>query len=259
MTESALKSFLDEQVDQFNRPAFIQDDPISIPKAYTKKQDIEIAGLFAAVFSWGNRITILRKAQTFLTFMGDSPYDFVLNHKVDDLRPFDTFVHRTFQPADARWTLTFLKQYYRQHDSLETAFLPGKDLKEGLIHFHELFFANPDAPSRTKKHFPTPLRNASCKRLNMYLRWMVRRDDRMVDFGLWKQHNPALLYCPLDLHVHRIATDLGLIVRKQADWKTTAALTKRLRRLDPKDPAKFDFALFGLGISEKSTNHSMRY
>jgi uncharacterized protein (TIGR02757 family) len=247
----SLKDFLDEKVDQFNRPSFVDLDPISIPHQYAKKQDIEIAGLLAAVLAWGQRITVVKKSNELLSLMDNSPHEFLLHHKTKDLNRFKKFKHRTFNATDALYFMAALKSIYLHHDSLEDVFLPRPDemgVGNGLVRFHQLFFSLPNFPLRTKKHVSTPDRKSACKRLNMYLRWMVRNDHRGVDFGLWSRISPADLICPLDLHVERVARKLKLLTRKQVDWQTALELTASLRVLDTSDPVKYDFALFGLGI-----------
>ncbi|MCX8490206.1 MAG: TIGR02757 family protein [Cyclobacteriaceae bacterium] len=244
-----LKDFLDEKVDQFNRPHFIELDPISVPHQYSKKQDIEIAGLLAAVLAWGQRVTVVKKSNELLALMDNSPYEFVLQHQKKDLRRFEKFKHRTFNTTDTVYFIAALQYLYRQHDSLEEVFFPNtREVGSGLIRFHQQFFSLPNFPARTKKHISTPERKSACKRLNMYLRWMVRSDNRGVDFGLWKRSSAAHLICPLDLHVERVARKLRLLTRKQVDWETALELTDSLRLLDTTDPVKYDFALFGLGI-----------
>lgn len=249
-----LKKFLDEKVEVFNRPAFITDDPVSIPHLFTKKQDIEIAGLFAAVLAWGQRATIIRKCRELMNWMDNDPYDFIRNHTEKDLRRFADFRHRTFNGTDTLYFIEALRTLYQNHSSLEHAFIVPPDhptIEQGLVRFHHLFFSAEHHPHRTKKHLPTPERKSTCKRINMYLRWMVRKDDRGVDFGLWQKISPSQLVCPCDLHVDRVARKLKLIRRKQTDWLTALELTDNLRRMDPADPVKYDFALFGLGISSK--------
>jgi uncharacterized protein (TIGR02757 family) len=248
-----LKSFLDEKVEKFNQPAFITYDPVSIPHLFTRKQDIEIAGLFAAVLAWGQRVTIINKSKELMAWMDHDPYRFILHHREKDLKRFEAFCHRTFNGTDALYFIQALKSIYSKHTSLEEAFLvsPAEETVEhGIIRFHHLFFSLDDYPHRTKKHLSTPERKSTCKRINMYLRWMVRKDDRGVDFGLWKKIAPAQLVCPCDLHVDRVARMLKLVRRKQTDWLTALELTASLRKLDPVDPIKYDFALFGLGIEE---------
>jgi len=223
-----LKDFLDEQVEQFNQPSFIEHDPISIPHAYKKKQDIEVAGLMAAVLAWGQRVTIINKSKDFLQRMDNSPHDFLLHHKSGDLKRFKNFKHRTFNDTDALYFVEFLSRFYRTHESLEEAFAINKtdeDVGHGLINFHRAFFSLADFPHRTKKHISTPERKSACKRINMYLRWMVRRDKNGVDFGVWKNIQPAQLICPCDVHVDRVARKLKLIKRKQVDWQTALELT----------------------------------
>ena len=251
-----LKSFLDSKVDTYNRPSFIPDDPICIPRAYNKKQDIEITGFFAAVLAWGQRITIVNKCRELFERMGGEPHEFILHHSEEDLKGLLGFKHRTFNEIDLLYFVSFLQHHYSQYDSLEDAFLRGmqpdhEHVEQGLVGFHHYFFSLEDAPHRTRKHVATPIRKSACKRLNMYLRWMVRSDSQGVDFGLWKRISPSQLICPCDLHVDRIARRLGLIIRKQTDWLTALELTENLRQLDPDDPVKYDFALFGLGIEER--------
>lgn len=248
MTINSLRDVLDECVNKFNRPEFIEPDPISVPHKYSKKQDIEIAGLMAAVFAWGNRQTIIRKTIEFLSLMDNAPHDFLMNHSERDLKVFEQFVHRTFQPTDALYFIDFLSRHYKSNDSLEDLFLPSAEIEQGLRNFHNQFFAAEYAPSRTKKHIATPERNSSCKRLTMFLRWMVRHDNAGVDFGIWNKMNQANLICPIDLHVSRISRELGLLKRKQNDWQAAVELTNELKKLDSNDPVKYDFALFGLGV-----------
>jgi uncharacterized protein (TIGR02757 family) len=248
-----LKGFLDQKSDQFNQPGFIANDPICIPHLYSKKQDIEIAGFFAAMLAWGQRVTIIRKCKELLERMDNDPYQFVISHKPKDLKVFKDFRHRTFNPTDALYFIESLKALYTKYDSLEHAFLlpaDAENIEQGLINFHHAFFSLSDHPHRTKKHIPTPERKSTCKRLVMYLRWMVRTDNKGVDFGIWKKISPSQLICPCDLHVDRVARKLKLIKRKQTDWQTAIELTNNLKKFDPADPVKYDFALFGLGIEE---------
>ena len=248
-----LKDFLEEKVRQFNRPEFIPEDPVCVPHLFSLKQDREIAGFLAATLAWGQRKTIVNKSKELLGHMDNAPYDFVLNHGEKDLAKLLSFKHRTFNDIDTLYFIEFFGHFYRKHESLEKAFLTGTDshsenLEAGLVNFHRLFFSLPDFPARTRKHVATPERNSACKRINMFLRWMVRKDDNGVDFGIWHQIKPAQLICPCDLHVDKVARKLGLITRKQTDWKTALELTENLKKLDPHDPVKYDFALFGLGI-----------
>ncbi|MBD3626703.1 TIGR02757 family protein [Cyclobacterium sp.] len=251
-----LRDFLEEKVFLYNRPEFIEVDPISIPHRFSKKQDIEIAGFFAAVLAWGQRKTIINKSIELMKMMDNSPHQFMLHHSEEDLKPFLHFKHRTFNDVDTLYFIDFFTRYYRKHDSLETAFTKGlsadQDVMQVLLdNFHEYFFDAPHAPQRTRKHVATPRRKAACKRINMFLRWMVRKDNNGVDFGIWDTISPAQLVCPCDLHVDRVARRLGLIQRKQTDWQTAMELTRNLRDMDPSDPVKYDFALFGLGLMEK--------
>ncbi len=255
MNQTELRDFLELKVREYNNPGFIPEDPISIPHLFEKKQDIEISGFIAAVFAWGQRKTIINKSKEFLSLMDNDPHNFVLNHSDKDLKPFLDFKHRTFNSTDALYFIHFFRWFYEKHDSLEEAFITSdKDqqtIENCLVDFFELFFSLTDHPERTKKHVPTPARKSACKRINMYLRWMVRHDNEGVDFGLWKKIKPSQLVCPCDLHVDRVARKLGLIRRKRTDWLTALELTEELRNLDPNDPVKYDFALFGLGVIEK--------
>lgn len=249
-----VKDFLDKKTDEFNRPSFIKDDPISIPHLFTKKQDIEIAGFFASIFSWGNRKAIIQKSQELMKSMDMSPHQFILQHKQSDLKKFQTFKHRTFQPSDLLYFIHFLRLHYSANESLENAFLPGinkkdKTVENSLNHFRKYFFSY-SHEKRTEKHIAAPEMSSTCKRLNMYLRWMVRKDNKGVDFGIWKNISQSMLICPIDLHVARVAKKLELLHRKQIDWQAALELTAYLRTLDSKDPVKYDFALFNLGIIE---------
>jgi len=256
MDNISLKKFLDKKVDEYNQPFFIKDDPISLPHQFSKKQDIEIAAFFAALFAWGNRTTIIRKSAHLLSLMDNSPHEFLLHHKEAALKRMLEFRHRTFNPTDLLYFLEFLQFHYRKSSSLETAFtkwMKKEDatIENGLKGFHHYFFSLEHVPPRTKKHIASPERNSTCKRLNMFLRWMVRKDGNGVDFGIWKRISPSQLICPIDLHVARVARKLKLIKRKQTDWQTALELTEALRQFDRKDPVKYDFALFGMGIMEK--------
>jgi uncharacterized protein (TIGR02757 family) len=251
-----LKGFLDEKVDRYNRPNFITLDPISIPHRFSKKEDIEISGFIAAILAWGQRKTILNKCKELFELMDNDPHQFMLHHLESDLKPFLTFKHRTFNDIDTLYFIHFFSWFYKNHASLEEAFLLGQTGKGDSMHailtqFQEFFFSLDDSPGRTKKHIATPQRKSACKRINMFLRWMVRSDDNGVDFGIWKKISPSQLICPCDVHVDRVGRRLGLITRKQTDWQTAIELTERLREFDSEDPVKYDFALFGLGVEEK--------
>jgi uncharacterized protein (TIGR02757 family) len=251
-----LKDFLDSKVEQYNTKSFIKDDPICIPHQFTKKQDIEIAALFAAIFAWGNRTIIIKKCQDLLKRMDNAPYDFVLNHQDKDLKKLLGFKHRTFNDTDLLYFVHFLQHHYLHSLSLETAFYNGlnredRTVEQGLNYFFNYFFSLEDAPSRTKKHIASPAKKSTCKRLNMFLRWMVRTDNKGVDLGIWKKLSASQLVCPIDVHVARVAYRFNLLQRNQIDWTAGLELTDHLRALDPTDPAKYDFALFGLGVVEK--------
>lgn len=251
-----LKIFLNKKVKQYNHPDFIAADPICIPHTFSKKQDIEIAGFFAAIFAWGNRTTIISKSRELMQLMHNAPHDFVLHHTKKDLQRLEGFKHRTFNTTDLLYCIEFFKSHYTTAASLETAFtkwMHKKDatIENGLIGFYTYFFSLPDVPGRTRKHIASPVKNSSCKRLNMYLRWMVRNDHNGVDFGIWKNIAPSQLIIPLDVHVARVARQLNILQAKQSDWQAAVKLTEYLRTLDKHDPVKYDFALFSIGVVEK--------
>jgi uncharacterized protein (TIGR02757 family) len=250
-----LKAYLDSKVDLYNQPSFIKDDPVCIPHLFHKVQDREIAGFFAAIFAWGNRTTIINKSKELLKLMDDEPYQFCLQHTGTDLKRMLAFKHRTFNATDLLYFIEFFKMHYTDHVSLESAFTkwmkPGDNTIENALNgFYHYFFSLPQVPERTRKHIASPEKNSSCKRINMFLRWMVRSDDRAVDLGIWKQISPAQLICPMDVHVARVAKQLKLIQRKPVDWHAALELTACLRTLDKYDPVKYDFALFGTGVME---------
>ncbi len=251
-----LKKILDESLEKYNRTGFIEDDPICIPHQFSRLQDIEIMGFWVAMLAWGQRKTIISKANELLRLMDGAPYDFILNHEEKDRAAFLHFKHRTFQPLDTLYFLSFFQYFYKKHHSLEEAFARhlqtgDEHVEKALAGFHDYFFSLPNVPHRTRKHVATPRRNAACKRLNMFLRWMVRQDEKGVDFGIWKRIKPAQLLMPLDVHVERMARKFGLLERKQRDWKSVLELTQNLKAFDAEDPVKYDFALFGLGVSER--------
>ena len=276
-----VRDFLDFKVAQYNRPNFIANDPICIPHQYKIKQDIEIAAFFAAILAWGQRKTIINKCNELFSRMDHQPYQFMLNHSDNDLKGLLGFKHRTFNDTDLLYFISFFKQHYAQSSSLETAFLPQQKFnpmyvalngepeielsssacmlnemeyftaEKALNYFRDYFFSLENFPRRTIKHISSPKQKSTCKRLNMFLRWMVRSDDCGVDFGLWNSIPQSALICPCDVHVDRVSRRLGLITRKQTDWLTAIELTEKLRRFDANDPVKYDFALFGLGVEEK--------
>jgi uncharacterized protein (TIGR02757 family) len=276
----ALQNFLDSKVEQYNRPEFIANDPICIPHLFAKKQDIEIAGFFAAILAWGQRKTIINKCRELLARMDNSPHDFVLHHQDADLKQLLQFKHRTFNDTDLLYFIAFFKAHYAKYNSLEHAFIPENAFQNGYLetisdlptvemssavcfasdlnftieqslnYFRSYFFSLEDFPHRTKKHISSPAQKSTCKRLNMFLRWMVRKDNKGVDFGIWETLKPEHLICPCDVHVDRVGRLLGLITRKQTDWLTAIELTNNLKQFDHSDPVKYDFALFGLGVEK---------
>lgn len=245
-----LKPFLDQKVKEFNTIDFIENDPISIPHLFSKPEDIEISGFLTAMISWGQRPVILKNAAKLMNAMEYAPHEFILHAKPTDMKIFRSFVHRTFNGDDAVYFLKSLQNIYRQHGSLGKLMKElsqKKSFPEAIHHFRKEVFKQKAEP-RTMKHIGDPLKNSACKRLMMFMRWMIRSDAQGVDFGIWKI-SPSLLYCPLDVHSGRVARQLGLLHRRQDDWKAVEELTSNLRLLDAGDPVKYDFALFGLGVS----------
>jgi uncharacterized protein (TIGR02757 family) len=233
---------------------FIEDDPIQIPHRYSTLQDIEISGFFAATLAWGQRKTIISKCLELMQLMDNSPFEFVKHHSDQDLKSLQHFKHRTFQYTDLLYFIHFFKTYYSDHESLETLFLPGQEagnIRFGIERFHDRFIDDAYFPKRTGKHVASPARKSACKRINMYLRWLIRKDKNGVDFGLWKNIRMDQLICPCDVHVEKTARKLGLITRQQVDWQMAEELTSALKKFDPFDPVKYDFALFGMGLSAK--------
>tara|TARA_R110002124_G_scaffold138576_6_gene302280 strand:+ start:227402 stop:228166 length:765 start_codon:yes stop_codon:yes gene_type:complete len=253
MNRKELKDFLDEKALLYNNVDFIESDPIQIPHRYTKKEDIEISGFLVATISWGNRKSIINNGIRLMDIMGNSPHDFVINFSEKDTEKLSGFVHRTFNEIDLTYFIKSLQNIYVKHGGLEKVFSDyAKELnvQEAIHHFKKLFFSL-DHPVRTQKHISDPLKNSAAKRINMFLRWMVRDSSTGVDFGIWKSISPSQLSCPLDVHTGNIARKLGLLKRKQNDAKALTELDQALRELDPVDPVKYDFALFGLGVFEK--------
>lgn len=250
--KSELKEFLDEKVEQYNRTSFIDSDPISIPHQYNKKEDIEIAGFLAATIAWGNRKMIIRNANRIMAMLDYSPFEFIMNSNDDEFDSLGNFVHRTFNLTDLCYFLRALQHIYKYKGGLENIFntqQTSDSLKHALHELHKIFFELPHE-KRIEKHLSDPYKGSSAKKLNMFLRWMVRNDNRGVDFGIWTRIDPASLFIPLDLHSGNTARRLGLLKRKINDWKAVEELTSVLREFDPSDPVKYDFALFGLGVNE---------
>ena len=244
-----LKNFLDEKYQEYNNVKFIEDDPIQIPHLFTNHKDIEIAGFLTSIISWGNRKSIINNAKKMMNLLDNSPYDFIKNCKDSEIKKLE-FVHRTFNSIDFRFFLHSLKNIYTQNESMEDVFLDDDSnfMFDGIINFRKIFFSV-NHEKRSQKHISNPLKNSCCKRINMFLRWMVRNDQN-VDFGIWKKIKKSKLSCPLDVHTGRVARKLGLINRKQNDFKSLCELDKNLRLLDKDDPVKYDFSLFGLGMYE---------
>ncbi|MAY83463.1 MAG: TIGR02757 family protein [Flavobacteriales bacterium] len=245
----SLFELLEQNFNRFNTPDFVEDDPISIPHQFSRKEDIEISAFLAAVIAWGQRITIIRNANRIVELMDHSPYEFIMQHRESDLERLEGFVHRTFNSDDLMYFLQSLQQLYLHKGGLEAAFLIGNNYKERISNFKKLFFEQ-EHLKRSEKHLADPLKGSSAKRLNMFLRWMVRKDPKGVDFGIWEKHDQADLMIPLDIHTSTVGRKLGLLKRKQDDWKAVEELTSNLRSFDPKDPAKYDFALFGMGVNK---------
>lgn len=253
MNRQELKSFLDEKVEQYNTPEFIESDPIQIPHLFTSKEDIEIAGFLVATIAWGNRKMIIKNAHRMMELLGNSPYDFVLNHKEHHLEQLEGFVHRTFNSIDFIYFIKALQHIYTNHSGLESIFntyATSYSLQPAIHELKKIFFEIPH-PSRTTKHVSDPFKGSAAKKINMWLRWLIRDDNAGVDFGLWKDIPTSILSCPLDVHSGNVARKLGLLTRKQNDAKAVLELDTNLRLLDQHDPVKYDFALFGLGVFEK--------
>jgi uncharacterized protein (TIGR02757 family) len=253
LKKEELKGFLDEKVDKYNRLDFIEYDPISIPHHFTIKEDIEISGFLAATIAWGNRTMILRNANRMMMYLDDSPYDFILNHSESDLERISTVIHRTFNAEDFIYFIKALKHIYTNKNGLEGIFNEYKtnDSLQPAIHkFRSMFFELPHE-TRMMKHISDPVKGSAAKKINMFLRWMIRTDNKGVDFGLWKSISPSILSCPLDVHSGNVARKLGLLTRTQSDSKAVSELDLNLRKMDMNDPVKYDFALFGLGVFEK--------
>ena len=255
MTAGDLRQFLNKKVDEFNQPSFVIEDPISIPHLFSTKQDIEIAAFFAAIFSWGNRTTIIQKTRELMTRMDMSPHRFCINYDKKDFKRLKGFKHRTFNEEDLVYFVEFFHHHYQKSNSLETAFTKwsgcdAENIENSLNKFKKYFFSL-EHLRRTEKHVSSPTQKSTCKRMNMFLRWMVRKDSKGVDFGIWQKISPSQLICPIDLHVARVARRLGLLKRKQTDWLSAIELTDNLKKLDSNDPVKYDFALFSLGAVEK--------
>ena len=252
MNSEQLKDFLDHKAATYEQPQFLEQDPIQIPHLFQKKEDIEISGFLVSSIAWGNRLSIIKSGMRMLELMGNDPYHFVIEHKPADLDSFDSFVHRTFNSTDLRYFIKALRQLYTRHGGLEAAFskaLGNQRLDQNIHEFRNSFFELKHE-KRTEKHVADPLKGSAAKRINMFLRWMVRDAKNGVDFGLWKSLSPAQLSCPLDVHSGNVARSLGLLKRKQNDQKAVEELDLSLRRFDSKDPVKYDYALFGLGVFE---------
>lgn len=247
-----IAAWLDEKAALYERPEFVANDPIQVPHQFQKLQDKELAAFFATAIAWGNRKIIIRNARRLMTLMDNAPHDFILQHTPADLQRLEGFVHRTFQPQDLRYCIRFFRDFYAQNESLETAFTAhlkpdSLDITDALKGFHDLFFSLPNPSERTRKHIATPAKKSACKRLCMLLRWLVRPADRGVELGIWKNIRPSQLIIPLDVHVARVARHFGLLHRPADDWQSAILLTEQLRLLDPADPVRYDFALFGAG------------
>lgn len=249
LSKSLLKDFLDEKYVLYNQTNFIENDPIGIPHRFVKKEDIEIAAFLAATISWGNRKSVIANANKLMDWMEQEPHQFILNFSKTDTKPFKKFVHRTFNGEDCIYFLSALKNIYTKHGGLENVFVNTESTGLGISNFRNIFFEI-NHPHRTRKHVSDPAMGSASKRLNMFLRWMVRKDECGVDFGIWKQIKPSSLYLPLDVHTANISRKLKLLTRTQNDWRAVEEITSQLRILDPDDPIKYDFALFGLGAIE---------
>ncbi|MCI9844989.1 TIGR02757 family protein [Flavobacterium pectinovorum] len=252
MNKTELKEFLDEKVNQYNNFDFIESDPVQIPHLFSLKEDIEIAGFLSASIAWGNRKMIIKNSHQMMNLMGNTPYDFIMSHSDSDLERLENFVHRTFNGKDFAGFVKGLQHIYKNHNGLESVFAKYQEnnsMQKSIHEFKKIFFEIDHLP-RTQKHISDPMNGSAAKRINMMLRWFCRQDTKGVDLGIWKNISPAALSCPLDVHSGNVARKLGLLSRKQNDEKALAELDLKLRELDPADPVKYDFALFGLGVFE---------
>ena len=252
LNNTELKEFLDEKAALYENPDFIDSDPIQIPHSFTLKEDVEISAFLSSIIAWGKREMIIKNSKLMMDLMGNSPFDFIMNHSESDLANFDGFVHRTFNADDFRFFIISLQNIYKKHNGLEAVLKPKLDTDNyqlAIHNFKQIFFEVPHLP-RTQKHISDPKKGSAAKRINMFLRWMVRNEKKGVDFGLWKSHNSAHLHCPLDVHTGNVGRKLNILKRKQNDWKAIQELDVSLRSFDAKDPVKYDFALFGLGVFE---------
>lgn len=255
--EQLVQNLLDSKYAFFNHPRFIEHDPIQIPHAFSQQQDIEIMGFWVAMLAWGQRKTIISKANELIQLFDGAPYQFIMEHQAHDLKRLETFKHRTFNYTDTLYFIRFFNRHYTSNQSLETAFSQAYNpdeltIEASINRFYRHFFNDEFAPSRTQKHISAPFKKSACKRICMFLRWMVRKDEHGVDFGLWNNMQPSQLVCPLDVHAQRTAESLQLVSPGPANWNKALELTDALRRLDPTDPVKYDFALYGMGIEEKT-------
>ena len=253
MKKTELKAFLDEKTRRYQQPGFLETDPIQIPHSFDQKEDIEVSGFLTATIAWGNRLSIIRSGRRMMALMDQAPYDFVMNASEEELSRMEGFVHRTFNGMDLKGFTLSLRHLYLAHGGMENLFVhysSPEGLQEAIAKVRAHFFEIPHT-KHSEKHFSDPSRGSAAKRINMFLRWMVRPAHTGVDFGLWKELSPAQLSCPLDVHSGKVARALGLLKRNQNDARAVAELDAALRKLDPEDPVKYDFALFGLGVFEK--------
>ncbi len=250
---SMLKDFLEEKYIKYNKPEFIENDPVRIPHLFTKKEDIEISGFLAATIAWGQRPVIIKNSYKLVQFMDNAPYDFILNAKERDIKAFNNFKHRTFNGTDCIYFIRSIQNIYKKHKGLEHVFYKGfkenNDIKDAIIHFREIFFELP-SEERTRKHVANVKKHSAAKRINMFIRWMVRKDKSNIDFGIWSNISTSKLYLPLDVHTGNVSRKLKILTRNQNDWKSVEEVTANLKKIDANDPVKYDFALFGLGIHE---------
>ena len=250
---SNLKEFLDEKASKYESPSFIKDDPILIPHQFTNERDIEISAFITSIISWGNRKSIIKSSRNIMNYMDNSPYDFIMNHSKEDLIETNKSIHRTFNMIDLNYFIISLKNIYKNHGGIEDIIYDkknGSNIQERISSFKKIFFSLKH-PERSKKHLPSPIDGSSAKRFNMFLRWMVRSNEKGVDFGIWKKIRKSELSIPLDIHTGRVARELGLLSRNQNDSKSVKEIDLKLREMDHIDPVKYDFALFGLGAHEK--------
>lgn len=258
-SHKSLKGLLEHFYKKYHQPSFIANDPIQVAYFYKQKEDVEIASFFTTLLAWGNRKQIIRNAKLLMSLMDNKPYDFMVTIKKKDINRFDSFKHRTINGNDIKELLWALHKIYQDHGGLEHLFTDAYKRHNDIYFALEVFYKTVSSYTQSShclKHISNVSKNSAAKRLNLFLRWMIREDDRKVDFGLWKSIPASALYIPLDVHVSNVARKLGLLKRKANNWKAVQELTENLRLFDKNDPIKYDYALFGMGLEKNEKNYN---